>query len=46
MKGDVQDETVSRLVAQDTVPWYKKRNLTILYLTMVPACLGVEMTSG
>jgi len=46
MKDGVHDETVSRLVAQDTVPWYKKRNLTILYLSMIPACLGVEMTSG
>ncbi|KAF9648582.1 general substrate transporter [Thelephora ganbajun] len=46
MSGGIQDETVSRLVARDTVPWYKKRNLTMLYLTMLPACLGVEMTSG
>jgi len=46
MKGDIYDETVSRLVAQDTVSWYKKRNLTILYLAVIPACLGVEMTSG
>jgi len=46
MKDGVHDETVSRLVAKDIVPWYKKRNLTILYLTMIPTCLGVEMTSG
>jgi hypothetical protein len=34
------------LLEQDTTPWYKKKNLRALYLCLVPAALGVEMTSG
>lgn len=30
----------------NTTPWYKKPNLRRLYLTLVPAALGCEMTSG
>ncbi|KAJ7595200.1 general substrate transporter [Mycena floridula] len=37
---------VSRLAADDTVPWYRKPNLRILYLLFLPTCIGVEMTSG
>lgn len=37
---------VTQLGLHDTKPWYKKPNLRRLYLTLVPACLGVEMTSG
>jgi MFS family permease len=37
---------VSHLLTLDTTPWYKKRNLRSLYLCLVPAALGVEMTSG
>ena len=37
---------VTQLALQDTVPWYRKRNLRMLYLTLVPSALGVEMTSG
>jgi hypothetical protein len=37
---------VTYLLNQDTTPWYKKKNLRILYATLVPAALGVEMTSG
>jgi hypothetical protein len=37
---------VTHLQALDTTPWYKKPNLRKLYLTLVPAALGVEMTSG
>jgi hypothetical protein len=40
------DDTVSRLVAQDTTPWYKKPNLRLLYILFFPTCIGVEMTSG
>lgn len=39
-------EIVSRLVAEDTVPWYQKPNLRMLYIIFIPTCLGVEMTSG
>jgi hypothetical protein len=45
--GNVQPKTeLETLIAQDTVPWHKKRNLRNLYLCLVPAVLGVEMTSG
>ncbi|KAI0071827.1 hexose transporter [Panus rudis PR-1116 ss-1] len=44
--GVPQDSVIERLVAQDTVPWYKKPNLRLLYLTMFPTCIGIEMTSG
>lgn len=37
---------VTQLVDADTTPWYKKKNLRLLYLTLVPSALGVEMTSG
>ncbi|KAJ7886890.1 general substrate transporter [Mycena olivaceomarginata] len=40
------DAIVSRLAAQDTVPWYRKPNLRALYLVLLPTCIGVEMTSG
>ncbi|KAJ5970191.1 Major facilitator superfamily domain general substrate transporter [Penicillium vulpinum] len=37
---------VIRLLATDTVPWYKKPNLRFLYFCLIPAALGVEMTTG
>jgi hypothetical protein len=37
---------VRRLLDLDTVPWYKRRNLRRLYFCLIPAVLGVEMTSG
>ena len=37
---------VKRLFAEDTVSCYKKPNLLRLYLLLVPAALGVEMTTG
>lgn len=40
------DPILTRLVLQDTVPWYRKRNLRILYLLLLPTCIGIEMTSG
>lgn len=40
------DPILTRLVAQDQVPWYKKPNLRSLYFLLVPVCLGVEWTSG
>jgi hypothetical protein len=41
-----QESEVKNLVALDTTPWYKRKNLRSLYLCLVPAVLGVEMTSG
>ena len=40
-----QSEVV-RLLELDTTPWYKKPNLRFLYLCLIPAALGVEMTTG
>ncbi|KAH7120284.1 MFS transporter [Dactylonectria estremocensis] len=37
---------VIRLLEADTVPWYKKPNLRLLYFCLIPAALGVEMTTG
>ncbi|EJT99356.1 general substrate transporter [Dacryopinax primogenitus] len=37
---------INHLLSLDHVPWYKKPNLRLLYLCIVPAALGVEMTSG
>ena len=37
---------IAALLSHDTTPWYLKPNLRLLYLTLVPAALGVEMTSG
>ncbi|KAG7097495.1 hypothetical protein E1B28_004837 [Marasmius oreades] len=40
------DVIVTRLAAQDLTPWYRKPNLRMLYLILIPTCIGVEMTSG
>jgi hypothetical protein len=41
-----QVSEIENLQQLDQTPWYHKKNLRRLYLTMVPAALGVEMTSG
>lgn len=41
-----EQSEVNRLMALDTTPWYQKPNLRFLYLCLVPAALGVEMTTG
>ncbi|CDO77212.1 hypothetical protein BN946_scf184747.g25 [Trametes cinnabarina] len=40
------DNPITRYVQEDKVPWYKKRNLRMLYVLMFPTCIGIEMTSG
>ena len=40
------DAVLSRYIQEDKVPWYKKKNLRLLYLIMFPTCIGIEMTSG
>lgn len=40
------DPIVTRLVAEDKVPWYRKPNLRYLYLMLFPTCMGIELTSG
>ncbi|KAF5371170.1 hypothetical protein D9758_004279 [Tetrapyrgos nigripes] len=44
--SEAVDNLVTRLALEDTTPWYKKRNLRMLYLILFPTCIGVEMTSG
>lgn len=41
-----QQSDVKQLLELDTKPWYQKPNLRRLYFALVPAVLGVEMTSG
>ncbi|KAF1948538.1 hexose transporter-like protein [Byssothecium circinans] len=40
------EPVLTRLVEQDTVPWYRKKNLRVLYALLLPTCIGIEMTSG
>ncbi|KAI9152267.1 High-affinity glucose transporter [Paramyrothecium foliicola] len=44
--GTTADPIVTRLVAEDKVPWYKKPNLRLMYVWLFLCCMGVEMTSG
>lgn len=37
---------VIRLLQLDSKPWYQKPNLRALYFCLIPAALGVEMTTG
>ncbi|KAJ7469024.1 general substrate transporter [Mycena latifolia] len=46
MGAHASDAIVTRLAAEDTVPWYRKPNLRLLYMVLLPTCIGVEMTSG
>ena len=41
-----EQSTVRQLLDLDKTPWYMKRNLRRLYFCLIPAVLGVEMTSG
>ncbi|KAH8587944.1 MFS transporter [Bisporella sp. PMI_857] len=41
-----EQSEVVRLLEQDRTPWYQKPNLRTLYLCLIPAALGVEMTTG
>jgi hypothetical protein len=40
------DPILTRLVAEDEVVWYKKKNLRKLYLFLFLTCMGIEITSG
>ncbi|KAF2744761.1 hexose transporter-like protein [Sporormia fimetaria CBS 119925] len=46
MDANAAEPILTRLVQQDFVPWYKKKNLRMLYLLLLPTCIGIEMTSG
>ena len=39
-------DPVTQLVKDDTVVWYKKKNLRSLYFLLFPTCMGIEVTSG
>jgi MFS family permease len=45
-KQTTGDAVVTRLVEQDTVSWIRKPNLRSLYFLLVPAAIGIEITSG
>ncbi|KAF2842440.1 general substrate transporter [Patellaria atrata CBS 101060] len=40
------DPRLANIAKADTIPWYRKPNLRLLYLILIPCALGVEMTSG
>lgn len=40
------DPILTRIVAEDKVPWYRKPNLRTLYFLLFPTCMGIELTSG
>ena len=42
----MSEPVLTRLIAEDKVPWYKKPNLRTLYLYLFLCCMGIEMTSG
>ncbi|CZR53898.1 related to hexose transporter protein [Phialocephala subalpina] len=44
--GHETDPILSRVVEEDKVRWWKKRNLRLLYLLLYPTCMGIEITSG
>lgn len=44
--GVVNHQVVTQLSEEDKTPWWRKPNLRLLYVVMIPACLGVEYTSG
>lgn len=44
--GAPADLMLSELVAQDNVPWFRKRNLRKLYLLFIGSVLCIETTSG
>jgi hypothetical protein len=45
-KDGTSDPILTRMVAEDKVPWYRKSNLRYMYLWLFLCCMGVEMTSG
>lgn len=45
-KARPSDPVLTRIVEQDQVPWYRKKNLRVLYCLLLPTCIGIEMTSG
>jgi hypothetical protein len=46
VQDGTSDPIITRMVAEDKVPWYKKPNLRWMYLYLFVCCMGVEITSG
>lgn len=46
VKDGTSDPILTRMANEDKVPWYKKKNLRLMYLWLFLCCMGVEMTSG
>lgn len=45
--ADISEHSqIAQIIRQDTVPWYRKPQLRLLYLSLVPAVLMSEITSG
>ncbi|TVY41674.1 High-affinity glucose transporter [Lachnellula subtilissima] len=44
--GHETDPILTRVVEEDKVRWWKKRNLRYLYFLLYPTCMGIEITSG
>lgn len=40
------DPVVTQIANEDTVRWYKKPTLRVMYIYLFLCCMGVEMTSG
>ncbi|PVI01474.1 general substrate transporter [Periconia macrospinosa] len=45
-KGTTVDPLVTRLAEEDKTSWINKPNLRSLYFLLVPAAIGIEITSG
>ncbi|KAL6710091.1 hypothetical protein ACN47E_009882 [Coniothyrium glycines] len=46
VQDGTSDPIITRMVEADKVPWYKKKNLRIMYIWLFCCCMGVEITSG
>ncbi|KAF1839323.1 major myo-inositol transporter iolT [Decorospora gaudefroyi] len=44
--GSAGDPIITRMVEQDKVRWWKKKNLRVMYIWLFCCCMGVEITSG
>ncbi|KAK0122208.1 hypothetical protein ONS95_010464 [Cadophora gregata] len=44
--GHEADPVLTRVVDEDKVRWWKKKNLRYLYFLLYPTCMGIEITSG
>lgn len=45
-KATTADPVLTRIVEEDPVSWIRKPNLRTLYFLLVPAAIGIEITSG